>query len=60
MSKTAVNSSQIGDIKKDALPGLEALSTPGKKDGQVIMVKATDGTVEAHSVRQSPNTYKRD
>jgi hypothetical protein len=43
-------SSQIGDVKKDDLPGLEALDSPGKKDGAVIMVKAPDGTVEAHSV----------
>ncbi|SCV69419.1 BQ2448_2439 [Microbotryum intermedium] len=49
VSKAAVNSSQIGDIKKDNLPGLEALSSPGRKDGQVIMVKAPSGTVEAHS-----------
>ncbi|ORY58665.1 WD40-repeat-containing domain protein [Leucosporidium creatinivorum] len=49
VSKTQVNSSQIGDVKKDNLPGLEALDTPGKKDGAVIMVKAPDGTVEAHS-----------
>lgn len=45
-------SSQIGDVKKDSLPGLEALASPGKKEGAVIMVKAPDGTVEAHSVGQ--------
>ncbi|SGZ24603.1 BQ5605_C023g09734 [Microbotryum silenes-dioicae] len=50
VSKAAVNSSQIGDIEKDNLPGLEALGSPGRKDGQVIMVKAPNGTVEAHSV----------
>lgn len=27
------------------------MSAPGKKNGQVIMVRAPDGTVEAHSVR---------
>lgn len=43
--------SQIGDVKKENLPGYEALDSPGKKEGAVIMVKAPNGTVEAHSVR---------
>ncbi|KAM0792413.1 hypothetical protein ACM66B_005091 [Microbotryomycetes sp. NB124-2] len=59
VSKAAVNSSQIGDIKKDSLPGPEALSAPGKKDGQVIMVKAADGTVEAHSWSNSNGSWTK-
>ncbi|KAK4058761.1 hypothetical protein OIO90_000206 [Microbotryomycetes sp. JL221] len=59
VSKAAVNSSQIGDIKKDSLPGLEALTAPGKKDGQVIMVKGPDGTVEAHSWSNASGTWAK-
>jgi len=39
----------LGDVKKSDLPGTEALSQPGKKDGQVIMVK-NGNSVEAHQV----------
>ncbi len=42
---------QVGDVKKNDLPGIEALDEPGKKEGQVIIVKANNGTVEAHQVR---------
>ncbi|KAK4053024.1 hypothetical protein OIV83_001758 [Microbotryomycetes sp. JL201] len=59
VSKAAVNSSQIGDIKKDSLPGFEALSAPGKKDGQVIMVKAPDGIVEAHSWSNATTSWTK-
>ncbi|KDE02794.1 hypothetical protein MVLG_06686 [Microbotryum lychnidis-dioicae p1A1 Lamole] len=59
VSKAAVNSSQIGDIEKDNLPGLEALGSPGRKDGQVIMVKAPNGTVEAHSWSNATGTWTK-
>jgi phospholipase A-2-activating protein len=39
----------LGDVKKSDLPGTEALSQPGKKGGQVIMVK-NGNLVEAHQV----------
>ncbi|GAA5926962.1 hypothetical protein JCM10213_005536 [Rhodosporidiobolus nylandii] len=48
VSKTAVNSSQIGDLKKSDLPGPEALDQPGRKEGDVKMVKTVGGTVEAY------------
>jgi phospholipase A-2-activating protein len=38
---------QVGDIKTSDLPGLEALSAPGKKAGETKMVKNGD-VVEAH------------
>lgn len=44
-----VNSNQVGDIKKDDLPGPEALGQPGKKDQEVKMVRVGN-TVEAHMV----------
>lgn len=42
------NRQQVGDVKKSDLPGPEALSQPGKKEGQVIMVRNASGSVEAH------------
>ncbi|GAA5879981.1 hypothetical protein JCM8547_004831 [Rhodosporidiobolus lusitaniae] len=48
VSKAAVNSSQIGDLKKSDLPGPEALDQPGRKEGDVKMVKTIGGTVEAY------------
>lgn len=38
-------------MKKSDLPGPEVLERPGNKDGQVVMVKTTGGSVEAHEVR---------
>jgi hypothetical protein len=40
---------QLGDVKKSDIRGPEALSQPGKKDGQVIMVR-NGSLVEAHQV----------
>ncbi|GAA6016549.1 hypothetical protein JCM10207_002836 [Rhodosporidiobolus poonsookiae] len=48
VSKAAVNSSQIGDLKKSDLPGPEALDQPGRKEGDVKMVKTVGGSVEAY------------
>lgn len=47
ISTQTLNSTQVGDIKKDDLPGPEALSQPGTKEGQTKMVKNGD-IVEAH------------
>jgi hypothetical protein len=44
----------VGDVKKTDLPGPEALFIPGKQEGQVIMVKQMDGSVEAHQVCKIP------
>ena len=44
------SSEQVGDVKKSDLPGPEILERPGNKDGQVVMVKTTGGSVEAHEV----------
>lgn len=40
-------SQQVGDVKKSDLPGLEALNVPGKKSGEVKMVR-NGSLVEAH------------
>lgn len=44
----AIPAEQVGDVKKSDLPGPEVLERPGNKDGQVVMVKTTGGSVEAH------------
>ncbi|CAG8524432.1 17428_t:CDS:10 [Racocetra fulgida] len=45
---------QVGDLKKDKLPGLEALQKPG----QVIMVRVGD-IVEAHQWNQSDQSWHK-
>ncbi|KAJ1499931.1 hypothetical protein HMI54_011252 [Coelomomyces lativittatus] len=47
LSQFAIPKNQIGDLKKDTLPGPEALLSPGNKEGQVIMIQ-TSSSVEAH------------
>lgn len=47
VANQALPSQQIGDVKKSDLPGTEALFTPGKKPGEVKMVRNGD-KVEAH------------
>ncbi|KAL7748722.1 WD repeat protein Lub1 [Sorochytrium milnesiophthora] len=43
----AIPKGQVGDVNKEKLPGLEALASPGKKEGQVIMIR-NENVVEAH------------
>ncbi|BFZ63849.1 WD repeat protein Lub1 [Saitoella coloradoensis] len=43
----AIPSNQVGDVQKDKLPGPEALTQPGTKEGQVLMVRV-GAMVEAH------------
>ncbi|TFK42378.1 WD40-repeat-containing domain protein [Crucibulum laeve] len=47
VASQALPSQQVGDVKKSDLPGPEALTTPGKKSGEVKMIKNGD-LVEAH------------
>ena len=55
-----IGRTQVGDVKKNDLPGLEALQNDGKKEGQVVMVKTASGSVEAHQVRtSSPSSHQR-
>ncbi|KAH8117032.1 phospholipase A-2-activating protein [Phellopilus nigrolimitatus] len=48
VASQALPSQQVGDVKKTDLPGLEALSTPGKKPGEVKMIRNSSDGVEAH------------
>ena len=47
--QTGTYRNQVGDIKKDDLPGPEALEQPGRKDQDVKMVRVGN-IVEAHMV----------
>ncbi|KAN0065121.1 hypothetical protein ACQY0O_001618 [Thecaphora frezii] len=47
VASQALNKAQVGDIRKDDLPGPEALAQPGSKEGQTKMVRNGD-IVEAH------------
>ncbi|TGZ82220.1 PFU-domain-containing protein [Ascodesmis nigricans] len=53
---SAIPANQIGDIQKDKLPGQEALQQPGKKDGQVIMVR-NGQNVEAYTWSNAERTW---
>lgn len=53
----ARRSSQIGDLKKSDLPGAEALHEPGKKEGDIKLVKTESGSVEAYQVRGRPGSF---
>ncbi|RIA79278.1 WD40-repeat-containing domain protein [Glomus cerebriforme] len=58
VSNHAIPANQIGDLKKDELPGSEALLQPGKKEGQVIMIRVRD-SVEAHQWSQTDQTWHK-
>ncbi|PSR77633.1 hypothetical protein PHLCEN_2v7823 [Hermanssonia centrifuga] len=47
VASTALPAQQVGDVKKSDLPGIEALSQPGKKAGEVKMIRNGE-SVEAH------------
>lgn len=45
---SAISEQSIDDLKKTDLPGYDRLSSPGKEEGSVIMVKNPAGAIEAH------------
>ncbi|KAK9477926.1 WD40-repeat-containing domain protein [Lipomyces japonicus] len=44
----AISTSEVGNISKDKLQGPEALSNPGTKIGQVLMIKTPLSSVDAY------------
>ncbi|KAF9205533.1 hypothetical protein BGZ49_003897 [Haplosporangium sp. Z 27] len=54
----AIPSNQVGDIKKDDLPGPEALEQPGRKDQDVKMVRVGN-TVEAHMWSNAEQSWSK-
>ncbi|KAI9033605.1 WD40-repeat-containing domain protein [Phycomyces nitens] len=59
LASQAIPSNQLGDVNKDKLPGPDALLTPGTKEGQVIMVNAGNGTVEAHQWNSGTQSWAK-
>jgi phospholipase A-2-activating protein len=57
VSSQALNKTQVGDVQKDSLPGVEALSEPGK-EGQVKMVRSGE-TVEAHQYSTALSKWEK-
>ncbi|KAJ3028528.1 hypothetical protein HDV00_010188 [Rhizophlyctis rosea] len=47
VASTVIPSNQVGDVDKSKLPGVGALQEPGKKDGEVKMVRVGNAA-EAH------------
>ncbi|KAF9246383.1 WD40-repeat-containing domain protein [Melanogaster broomeanus] len=58
VSSQALSSQQVGDVKKADLPGPEVLATPGKKAGEVKMVRTGDA-VEAHQWDATTSTWQK-
>ncbi|RDB21127.1 Phospholipase A-2-activating protein [Hypsizygus marmoreus] len=58
VASQALPSQQVGDVKKSDLPGLEALTQPGKKPGEVKMVR-NGALVEAHQWDSASLTWQK-
>ncbi|KAG5638990.1 hypothetical protein H0H81_008211 [Sphagnurus paluster] len=58
LASQALPSQQVGDVKKSDLPGLEALSIPGKKPGEVKMIR-NGALVEAHQWDTASNAWQK-
>ncbi|KDR73567.1 hypothetical protein GALMADRAFT_72349 [Galerina marginata CBS 339.88] len=58
VASQALPSQQVGDVKKSDLPGPEALNTPGKKSGEVKMVKNGE-LIEAHQWDSANFTWQK-
>ncbi|KAJ3322619.1 prephenate dehydrogenase (NADP(+)) [Boothiomyces sp. JEL0866] len=58
LSASSIPSNQVGDIKKDDLPGPEALDQPGSKEGQIKMVRVGN-VVEAYQWSGSKGTWEK-
>ncbi|KAF9059500.1 WD40-repeat-containing domain protein [Rhodocollybia butyracea] len=58
VASQALPSQELGDIKKNDLPGPEALNAPGKKPGEQKMVKNGD-IVELHQWDATNNSWQK-
>lgn len=48
ISSSKIHSSQLGDIDTETIPGPEVLNKPGKKEGSVVMIKQSNGSIGAY------------
>ncbi|KAG1727924.1 WD40-repeat-containing domain protein [Suillus paluster] len=58
IASQAISSQQVGDVKKTDLPGPDALLNPGKKTGEVKMIKNGD-IVEAHQWDSATSSWQK-
>lgn len=58
VASQALPSQQVGDVKKNDLPGVETLLSPGKKSGEVKMLN-NQGIVEAHQWDAATSTWHK-
>ena len=55
---SAIPQQQVGDVKKEKLPGPEFLQQKsGTKEGQVVMIQEAGGNVSAHQWSQGSQTW---
>lgn len=48
VQNSSIAEQSVDDLKKTDIRGYDALSSPGKHEGAVIMVKSPEGKIEAH------------
>lgn len=58
IASQSISSQQVGDVKKTDLPGSDALLHPGKKPGEVKMIKNGD-VVEAHQWDSAASSWQK-
>lgn len=58
IASQALNKTQVGDVRKDDVPGVEALSQPGNKEGQTKMV-SNNGVIEAHQWSMASQKWEK-
>ncbi|EPY51121.1 WD repeat protein Lub1 [Schizosaccharomyces cryophilus OY26] len=58
VSEYAIAAQEVGDVKKGSLPGPEILTTPGKNEGDVVMVRVNND-VEAYQWSQVEKDWKK-
>lgn len=59
VASTSIASQQVGDVKKSDIAGMEALSVPGTKPGEVKMVKNEGGIIEAHQWDNAAGAWQK-
>jgi phospholipase A-2-activating protein len=59
VAATAIPKNQTGDLNPDKVPGPEILYTQGKKDGQAIVVKQPDGSIDAYQWSMAQRDWQK-
>jgi len=55
---SAIPQQQVGDVNKEQLPGPEFLQQKsGTKEGQVVMIRESDGSISAHQWSQGSQSW---